>query len=185
MPDVVIALAIFALVLLVVVSTIQAIRFKRITQRVLKKASWVQITNTSFEPLFYGQVVGTRWTRFLGRHDFTALRGLLLPEAFSAELGAGLNERFPDQKDAEGHFLVFALTARYLIVTELLEHDRIADLSRRFTSMNEVSAPRIQIGSDEIALIDEAARSDFDKLWRASEISTGTLLPIGPERPRA
>ena len=165
MPDAAIAFAIFILLLLAVVS-IRAIRFKIITRRVLAKGSWVQISNPSYEPLFYGQVVRTRWLSFLGFHDYTALRGLFLPEAFSAELVAAFNERFPGQKDAQGHFLVLALTAGNLIVTELLEHGRITELSERFPSMNEAFAPRILIGSDDIALIDETSKTEFDKGWR-------------------
>lgn len=113
MPDAATALAIFVLLLLagalaVVLIVGDIIGFKRIKQRVLEKGSWVKIVNTSCEPLLYGQVVGTK---FLGTPNFAmALWGLLLPEAFSAELVTGLNERFPGQKDAEGHFLVLALT---------------------------------------------------------------------------
>jgi len=165
MPDAAVAFAIFILLLLAVVS-IRAIRFKIITRRVLAKGSWVQISNPSYEPLFYGQVVRTRWLSFLGFHDYTALRGLFLPEAFSAELVAVFNERFPGQRDAQGHFLVLALTAGNLIVTELLEHGRITELSERFPSMNEAFAPRILIGSDDIALIDETSKTEFDKGWR-------------------
>jgi hypothetical protein len=165
MSDVAIAFAIFMLLLLSVVS-IRAIRFKIITRSVLTKGSWVQISNPSYEPLFYGQVVRARWLSFLGFHDYTALRGLLLPEAFSVELVAAFNERFPGQKDAQGHFLVLALTAGNLIVTELLEHGKTTELSERFPSMNEASAPRILIGSDDIALTDEASKSEFDKAWR-------------------
>jgi hypothetical protein len=46
------------------------------------------------------------------------------------------------------HFLVLALTAGNLIVTELLEHGKTTELNERFPSMNEASAPRILIGSE-------------------------------------
>jgi hypothetical protein len=165
MSDAAVAFAIFMLLLLAVVS-VRAIRYKIIMRRVLAKGSWVQISNPSYEPLFYGQVVRVRWFSFLGFHDYTALRGLLLPEAFSAELVAVFNERFPGQKDAQGHVLVLALTAGNLIVTELLERGKTTELRERFPSMNEASAPRILIGSDDIGLTDEASKSVFDKLWR-------------------
>ncbi len=145
---------IFVVLLLIVIAwRTETARFKRIEQRVLQKGSWVKIVNTSYEPLFYGQLVATRFAD--SRNFSMALRGLLLPEAFSADLVAGLNERFPGQKDAEGHFLVLAWTVGYLIV--------------RLASMNEVSAPRIEIGSDDIGLIDATAWSEFDEEWKRDE----------------
>jgi hypothetical protein len=159
---------IFVVLLLIVIAwRTETARFKRIEQRVLQKGSWVKIVNTSYEPLFYGQLVATRFAD--SRNFSMALRGLLLPEAFSADLVAGLNERFPGQKDAEGHFLVLAWTVGYLIVSELWDHDRITELTERLASMNEVSAPRIEIGSDDIGLIDATAWSEFDEEWKRDE----------------
>jgi hypothetical protein len=138
--------------------------FLKLRRVLTAEGSWIEISNTSCEPLFYGQSLGRR----SGQSNVTiALRGLLLPEALSTDLVAALNQKFPNQKDTEGHFLVLAVTGDYVIATKLTDQSRVAELSERFASMNEESAPRVQIGSNEILVIDEAERNEFDEIWRA------------------
>jgi hypothetical protein len=136
-----------------------------------KPGSWLQISNASYEPLFYGQLLAAR---FVDSPDFTlALRGLLLPEAFSAELVALLNEGFREQKDRNGHFLVLALTVHdHIIMTNLSDQSHINELTERFASMNDASAPRILISSTRLDVaLGETDSGRFDALW------SGTLTP--------
>jgi hypothetical protein len=138
-----------------------------------KPGAWLQISNESGEPVFYGQLLAAR---FIDSPDFTlALRGLLLPQAFSfsAKLVALLNENFPEQKDRNGHFLVLALTAfDYMIMTNLSDKNQINELTERFASMNDASAPRILISTMRVDIaLNETEKTQFDGLW------SGRLTP--------
>jgi hypothetical protein len=162
------ALAPFALVAWIVERLVGRTRRVGVARAAGTLGRWVEIVNTSFEPMFYGEVVRSTAATATGRSPLTmALRGVLVPQAFSPQLTSDLAQKYPASKDAQGHFLVLALTdpGNDLIVTKLADDGKIKELNERLASLTVASAPRITINSAEIALIDAAATAAFDEDW--------------------
>jgi hypothetical protein len=178
-------LAPFALVAWIVEGVVGAARPRPVTiaRAAGKLGRWIEIVNTSYKPIFYGEVVRSNAEAASAQIPIVmALRGVLVPAGVSRPLAKALAEKYPASRVARGHFLALAVTdpGADLIVTNLTDDAKIRELTQRLPSMDAGAAPRLAFNSVEIALIEDLPL--FEQLWREAGIDAvqPALVPAAP-----